>query len=332
MNYRNFNDLCFTLIIFFASCIFANDDQAQLYTSSTIKREDNSSIIYYLSTPKKAHSTYPLVILCEGSYSMGEPIHSVLRLHKLFLPLLEQAGYALLTVEKWGVGEGKVNQSVFHEHNTRSQRIEDHQTVLNYLKKSSFVQASESQQDGGWNGKYVFIGGSEGGDIITALTIINSDSTVATINYAGMGVWGWRNELWSFLQHSQKHSSFVAKLFAWWSGLPKTREQYDKIVEEIIKNPTHEKWWLGQTYKYMSDAFLSKVDWDVFYSLKIPMLIVMGSLDPAIDSCDEFVARGTERDMLITYWRMDDMGHNIGKKRPETFAESIAWLMKNLKN
>jgi len=314
MNNFNCRSIIFIVILFFFNSIYADNNPNHL----TILREDNSSIVYHLSVPKDGKE-YPLIILCEGSYAYGEPIKTVLRLHRMFLRLLEEHNYGLLTLEKWGVDEDKVDCAVFHKHNTRSQRIKDHQQVLNNLNP---------QNTPGWNGKYIFIGGSEGGDIITALTLIYAHSTLATVNFAGIGAWNWEDELWAFLLHFRKHSSLLTKLYAWWSGFPKTREQYNKVVEEVKKNPTHEKWWIGQTHKYMADAFLSKVDWDAFYNLKIPMLVVMGSLDPAIDSCDEFISKAMSCGMPITCWRLNDVDHAIGNKRPKIFAESVEWLMK----
>ena len=45
-----------------------------------------------------------------------------------------------------------------------------------------------------------FLGGSEGGPIVTTLTTEYPDITIATINWSGAGDWSWRDELWAFIE------------------------------------------------------------------------------------------------------------------------------------
>ena len=41
----------------------------------------------------------------------------------------------------------------------------------------------------GWSGKFIFVGVSEGGPLVTALTAEYADITLATINWSGAGDW-----------------------------------------------------------------------------------------------------------------------------------------------
>ncbi len=121
----------------------------------------------------------------------------------------------------------------------------------------------------------------------------------------------------------------MMKLYIWWKRLPKTRQEYDQVFAQILKNPTHTKWWFGQTYKYWADAFLHNI-MDDFYALKIPLLIIMGTSDPGLKSCDELIDQASKHDMPITYWRIEGMNHTISKDRPDIFPKSIEWLHKIL--
>lgn len=153
---------------------------------------------------------------------------------------------------------------------------------------------------------------------------------MATINFAGIGAWSCKDEILASIEHIRINGSFITKIIMWWSGLPKTRERYEAIVSKIVKDPDHKKFWFGQTHKYWADAFTRMVDMNALVALKIPMLVIMGSLDPAIESCDEFVEKGIAANMPITYWRLDGIEHLIAKQRPGILKECIDWLSRIL--
>ncbi len=145
----------------------------QAYKREIAQRADGSSIVYYLQLPINTDQKYPMVVLCDGSYEPFGTIQNVLPLHDFFAQLLESCNVGLLTVEKWGVDGNHVDKSLFHSHNTRSQRTQDHLDLLQLLDQKHIP---------GWNGKYVVIGGSEGGDVITRLMLARAESIIAAIN------------------------------------------------------------------------------------------------------------------------------------------------------
>ena len=99
-------------------------------------------------------------------------------MHRYFLKEFLDLGDALITLEQWGVNSNQVNVNEFMAHYTRNQRLIDHRSVINHLLKNP---------PEGWNGKLIFVGVSEGGRLVTALTTEYSGITLATVNWCGAG-------------------------------------------------------------------------------------------------------------------------------------------------
>ncbi|MGC2594647.1 MAG: hypothetical protein WA347_00025, partial [Rhabdochlamydiaceae bacterium] len=232
-----------------------------------------------------------------------------------------QVGY--LTVEKWGIDGNHINETEFWNHYTRSQRLEDHLKVINYL---------EQHPPEGWNRQLIFIGVSEGGPLVTDLSTI-CPNTLATINWVGAGVWPWADELWQFFEN-WKQNSFWIRLYdaipRWLpfsSDIPPTRQEFDALIQHIIRNPTPSESMGGMTYFYHADAFQKPA---VDYSkIQSPFLVVKGTADSDIESCDQFVQKAQEAGAPITYFRVDGMDHWL-RKRPDVIDQSFDWLKQQL--
>lgn len=163
--------LFINLVIAYTS--YAEDITAYKYTDSMplyniptssrflIKRSDITApdIIYYFTKPKS--DTYPIAILCGGSSDENE-LQSIIHFHRYFLQEFLDLNIAVITVEQRGIDGDIVDKKEFVEHYTRSNRLQDHRVVIEYL---------QSNPPAGWNGKFVFLGVSEGGIIVTSLTM-----------------------------------------------------------------------------------------------------------------------------------------------------------------
>ena len=211
-------------------------------------------------------------------------------------------------------------------HYTRSQRLQDHIVVIENLIGNRPL---------GWNGKLIFLGSSEGGPLITALTIQYANITSATINWCGAGDWNWRDELWVFINNMRKNGPWWFKLLDWmprWlpfsSGIPNNRQDYDVCMDATIINPCADKEFLGMTYRYHADA----LQWPIveYDKIKTPYLVVAGAQDSIIDSCDTFVCKAQDAGADITYMRIADMDHYI-RNRPDIVVQSFSWLEQKMK-
>jgi hypothetical protein len=307
-----------TCILIVITTFAHNDDAA--YTHHTLARNENSEIVYYLSSPAEVTDAgSPLVLLCDGSYCDDKPIRTVLHLHKLFVPLLKDCNVHILSLEKWGVDGKHVDQQQFHAHNTISQRVNDHATIINHLMQVGIDN---------WNGQLIFIGGSEGCDVITALTLAFAQKTIAAAFLTGIGLHTRQDEIWTWLSQQKNDSSWLMRLYLWWQGATKQRADFDLHVNYMIEHPDPAQWYLGQTYAYWADVFTRTQETLLpeFYNLRIPMFIAIGTADESINSTDELVARMQEHQMLVTYRRIDGIRHGIGTHYPAIFDEAAAWL------
>lgn len=273
-------------------------------------------IVYYLSKPKnKEGSTlqsYPIIVFCGGSTSRDD-ISSIINLHRYYLQEFLDLGAALLTVEQWGVDGNKIDKKIFMEHYTRSQRLRDHEAVINYLKL---------HPPQGWNGKLIFFGVSEGGPIATTLATQYPDTTTAVISWSGIGDWSWRDQLSAFLQQLK-----IDDPTAFQSESVTSRRNYDARMNETLRNPTAGKYFYGMTYQYHADALTyPKVDYS---KLSMPFLAVAGAKDSFITSSDAFVDKAKKTGVKITYLCVPDMDHYV-RKRPEIVQQTFDWLRKQL--
>lgn len=293
-----------------------------------IKRHqpDAPDIIFYYSKPKQAQ--FPIIIFCTGSTSR-DSIPSVIHVHRYFLKELLDLGAGVITLEQWGVDGSHINADEFMRHYTISQRLIDHKTTIEYLLKNPPI---------GWNGKFIFVGVSEGGPIVTSLTTKYPDITLATVNWSGAGDWNWREELWAFfiLEDIKNdipwYIKIRSKLPSWFPfsvhiNLPTNREEYDKIMDQTIINPTTDKEFMGMTYKYHADSLQApRVEYN---KITTPYLVVSGAKDTIIQSSDEFVEKAKNQGADITYLRIPDMDHYV-RKRPDVLQKSFDWLKKIL--
>ncbi|MBA2728562.1 MAG: hypothetical protein H0U49_10375, partial [Parachlamydiaceae bacterium] len=80
-------------------------------------------------------------------------------------------------------------------------------------------------------------------------------------------------------------------------------------------------------YLYHADAFLKPA---VNYSkIRSPFLVVKGTADSDIESCDQFVQKAMEAGAPITYFRIEGMDHWF-RKRTDIIDQSFCWLQQQL--
>ncbi len=312
----------------FAACsIFVQIDATEYDIPQSIRftlerEESSSSIVYYFSPPDAIEKPYPIFIICDGSESKGGE-RSILLVRDFFAERVRSLGAGYIAIEKCGIDGKEIDKSEFWNRYTRSQRLKDHLQVIHYL---------EEHPPNGWNGQFLFAGVSEGGPLVTDLSII-CPNTIATVNWSGAGDWSWADELWRFFEH-WKQNSFWIRLYdaiprwvPFSSDIPPTRPEFDALVQEIISNPTPDLWMGGMTYLYHADAF-EKPPVD-YTKIKTPFLVVAGAEDSIIESCDQFVQKAIDAGAPVTYFRVDGMDHYI-RKRPDVIDQSFDWLQQQI--
>jgi pimeloyl-ACP methyl ester carboxylesterase len=288
-------------------------------TRFTIKRTDvDQNLVYYFSKPKNI--PYTIALLVGGSSAPGE-LTSIIHLHRYFLKEINDLGLALITIEQIGIDGNNVYEEFFWKNYTRSRRLNDHKQLIEYFK---------TNPPKGWDGKLIFIGGSEGGPIVTDLTIAYPKETIATINWVGAGDWSWYDELWAYIEDIKnkepwwvKITSLLPRRFQIFNKVSINKQEYYKLMNEITENPLTDQWFMGLTFMYHADA-LKAQPYD-YNKIKTPYLVVTGVLDSVVHSSDQFVEKAKKAKVPITYFRIEDMGHTV-RKRQDILDKSFQWL------
>lgn len=279
-------------------------------------------IVYYMSKPNR--DTYPIIFLCGGSTSK-ESLGSIIHFHRHFMQECMNIGVAVITVELWGIDGATINEQECMHHYTRSQRLQDHISVIEALKKNP---------PQGWNRRLIFLGVSEGGPLVTSLTLHYDKDTLATVNWCGAGDYSWRDQLWSFLKAMKKNTPWYIKwplqvrmmLPSWapfFIDFPKNEAEYNQRMDVTLTNPSCDEYFLGMTHKYHADAILYPKP--SYEKIVTPFLVVAGAQDSIIEESDAFVQKAHEAGVNVSYIRVPDMDHYI-RKRPDIIAQSFQWL------
>lgn len=306
--------LAVCLILAFSCTRHIRPTEMQLKARMSLESSNQTEIIYYLTTPKNEH--FPIAVLCEGS-TEPDGLTSVWAFHQFSqFKTLSDLGVAILTIEKDGVDADKIDKSRFFANYTRSRRFKDHVAVVDHVLKNP---------PKGFDGRLIFIGASEGGPLVNQLSI-HYPQTVATINWSGAGAWSWPDELWAWAEQMRKEHPILSKIYGWWHNVPKTRADFDAVMNETVLDPSAERWFLGMTYRYHADAI--KTPALAFQKIHAPMLVVCGTKDSFIKSCDAFVEKANEAHAPITYWRVEGMEHRVSQNKENIIPKSFQWLKK----
>lgn len=285
---------------------------AQLAARMSIINADTTNTVFYLKTPNR--EKFPIAVICEGSTSQDD-VQSVWALHQFDqFTELKTMGIATLTIEKDGIDADRIDEKRFFANYTRSRRFHDHVAVIDHLLENP---------PPGFDGKLIFIGASEGGPLVNQLSLHYSE-TIATINWSGAGDWTWPDEIWAWGAQMRKEHPFLAWLYGWWHNVPKTRDGFDQVMADAVQNPSDQRWFLGMTYRYHADVINTKPF--AYEKIHAPMLVVCGTKDSIIDSCDSFVAKAKAANASVTYWRVDGMEHRISQNKKNIIPKSFEWL------
>lgn len=285
----------------------------------TVNRDDASKIVYYFIPHINTNKKHPIVIICEGSSLKGD-LESVMRIHTAWglHQSLNQMGLSVVTIEKRGIDGNTIDEEEFFEHYTRTNRFNDHCNVIEALKSNPPV---------GWDGRLIFIGGSEGGPLALSLTLKYPNETLATVNWAGATDNAWPDQIWNFFHYD----SWLMWLIGLYE-LPWSREKFYKKFEEIKHNPSSKKWFAGLTYRYHADVFEEKKRNTTYTTIRTPVLIVTGTEDTIIDTSDTFVDKAQQAGVPITYYRIDGMGHGVIDPKFGMIEKTLQWIFTILKS
>jgi len=224
--------------------------------------EKDPDIIYYFTPPQK--ESYPIALICTGS-STKECLYSIIHIHRYFLKEFMDLGIGVITLEQWGIDGPSIDPEEFIQHYTMTQGLKDHQTMIDTLL---------TQPPKGWNKKFILLGISEGGVLVTNLTATYNQCVSATMNWCGPPS-PWIKELWYGFGKILYQNPVCAHHISFKDcrhcnkGI-QSFQAHEAFIEHIIEHPCFDEEFLGMTYAYHADAmFFPQVD---FTKLEKPFL------------------------------------------------------------
>lgn len=294
-------------------------------TRFTLDRQGSTSqIVYYYEAPQIKEDKYPIILLCDGAPEY--PLRSVLFFNKCFGPYAYDLGLGCLSVESWGIDGKIIDKKEFWDHYTRSQRLEDHLAVVNYLEKNP---------PEGWNGQWIFCGYDEGGRLATDLALV-SLNTVAVINLMG-AYHSYSERNWDRCRHiAFYYSNWFLDLATNWifrsTYIPRTRFMFNAFLKEMKEDPSPKKQWGGNlTYLYHADALQQPgIDYE---KIQFPYLVLTQGWDFRFSQSEAFVKAAREAGVDVTFICDKNTTERVeGKGELNLIEESFFWLFDVLSN
>lgn len=263
-------------------------------------RQDGSELKGYLSLPADRES-FPMAILCQGSYSERCSTQSVYPFHQILAPPLNSAGIGILSIEKKGVDRERFDAAVFHEYNLVENRVRDYLQVLEFLHEF---------KPEGWDSRLIFIGTSEGGWIAPRVALLSPEAKSVLV-FGGAGAWKFRDEIALLLKKN---------------GSPLTDEEIESQFKMMKEDPSSQKFWLSQTYKFWAHG-ADLCNRDDILSLLCPVYLSVGSEDDCIESSDELWKLVQEQKKSnVTYARYEGLAHNMLDDRYTVLQDAVKWI------
>lgn len=288
------------------------------FDTYSIKRNsvESSNVTYFVSKPKDVTS-YPIVIMVGGSTDK-QSLDSIVNFQHYFESDLNINHLGTLAVDKWGIDNQVINESIVMKHYTRTQILNDYQQVINYIQKNP---------PKGWNGKLAILGVSEGGPIAEKLAENNKIIT-AVVLWSGAIDASWRDTLWLDMHEIYNTVCIPLKNPIADCYDVETKDKFESRIDYILTKPSSESYFFNMTNMYVADGVtFPRPDYAKLENKNV--LVVTGAKDTIIEASDDFNKKSKQNNVKIDYWRIDNMDHKI-RNRPDLISNTFIWLSNQL--
>lgn len=302
--------LLLLMIITCLSFIFCTSNMSLIIEKGSVINANGEQLEFYIGKKSKNKSAKKLLIMIQGSGRES--------IQQRFGMGAEAAilGFDILYLEKYGHD----NRTLFNKTNCRKRRIKDISFVVKHVLKNLYDNNLK---------EVIIFADSEGGTIAPEISVNIEEVTHMIV--MGAGGYSQSKELEVLLKReTQSNKDGMLKK----AGI-ENQQQLREKCNQIKNNPTHNKFWLGQTYKYWAgyldyqpESHLSKLD--------IPVLYITGREDKMVPFqsiqylADRFADRNNFRFEIIP-----DVNHNFqdksgNNKMNEIFKKIILpWYTRN---
>lgn len=266
-----------------------------------LERQDGAILEGYFSPPSTNGSSIIFAI-------QGSSCESTLQWHKSLSDQARALGLGVIALEKQGISKDSIDFLVYNQTNCLKGRLGDY--VL-CLENAHLICP-------GWEGKPIFWGESEGGMLAAALAR-QTPQTAAVLLFATGGGMKPREEVKSTLHHRlEKHGALQYEIDSYMSFL-------DEQMDVMILNPTSEKQFLGNTYKWWA-SFLSAEEAAMPLNQQaLPICLIHGVEDGQIPILSaDLAAENLAKTNALTYYRLEGYGHDLNTANVQDMASR--WL------
>lgn len=293
-----------------------SDSQSILLNPIEVKRDDGSTIRYYLDLKSPESFTRTLLVILQGSdCNSVRKIKAIGRLRGVY------PDADMLTVEKYGITEAlsysdeaerKDCPADYLLHDNPERRVSDLDKVISILRQNYHYS------------KIIIIGGSEGALVANMITA-QADYINATVLFGGGGRFFLDDVL-----HSMKFNGLTKE------ELNRNMEGFKKFAQYLLSHEpfelsmsNHGYWWWRKTLSIDQEDLLAKIS--------TPVLIVQGGEDnsaspeKATEMIRSLQAKGKTN---IDYYLYPGYDHSLNLSSDYNSAEKVIkdiknWLSKN---
>jgi predicted alpha/beta hydrolase len=223
-----------------------------------LERQDGTVLEGYFSPPSTSGAQIIFAV-------QGSSCESVLKWHRSLSDQADAIGLGVVTLEKQGVTSEGIDLIAYSRTNCLQNRLEDY---IVCLENTHLICP-------GWEGKPIFWGESEGGMLAAALGSQTPETAAVLLFGAGGGMKPREEVRWA-LQHRLEKQGAVQDEIDEYMGF------LDEQMDAMIFDPTSEKQFLGNTYKWWASFLCAKEAAVPLNQQSLPVCLVHGVEDSQI--------------------------------------------------
>lgn len=272
-------------------------------SSFSLLRNDGSLLDGYILPPENSSS--PIIFAIQGSGSQSS--------YEWFIELQEQVkplGLGLVILEKQGVSKDSINQYEYAQTNSLDHRLDDHFLCIQKLQESICPY---------WNGEIVLLGESEGGMVAGELAA-KIPQVKAIMLFATGGGMSFIDEVkWTLYGKLEQYVISQEEIDNFFSC-------FDDKMADMINDPSPDKLFLGNTYKWWASCLSSKTILSNLLDVNSKVYLVHGDKDEIvpIQSSDRLAYGLKNKGYPTTYQKLKDYGHELN--HPLLMKNAFQWL------
>ena len=253
-----------------------------------LERQDGSVLEGYFSPPSTSGA--PIIFAVQGS-----SCESVLQWHKSLSDKASVLGLGVIALEKQGISRKGIDLFAYSQTNCLQNRLGDYAVCL---ENAHLICP-------GWEGKPIFWGESEGGMLAAALAGQTPETAAVLLFGAGGGIKPREEVKWALQHRLEKRGAMQDEIDEYMSFL-------DEQMDAMILDPTPEKQFLGNTYKWWASFLGAEEAAAPLNQQSLPICLVHGVEDGQIPVLSaDLAAESLAKTNALTYFRLERYGHDL---------------------